>query len=99
MAAAQRASTAAREFYDRAAAGLIGEVERMRAHMRADFKGMLLDFVSVQVRTELKLAQAWQRIEAEAARAAAAEGAPLAALAGGALAAESAMGGASASAY
>ena len=98
MANAQRASTAAREFYDRAASGLIGEVERMRSQMRADFKGMLLDFVSVQVRTELKLAQAWQRIEAEAARAAAAEGAPLAALAGGAALGSAAMGGVSADA-
>jgi len=100
MAAAQKASAAAREFYDRAAAGLIGEVERMRGQMRADFKGMLLDLVSVQVRTELKLSQAWTRIEAEAARAAAAEGAPLAAIAGGAALGSAAMGvGASAADY
>ncbi len=84
LSIAQKLSADARTFYDKCAAGVIAEVERLRGGMRGDFKGMLLDFIAVQIRTELKLAAAWERVMADAASAAAAEGAPpLSTLGGG----------------
>ena len=71
---AQKAAADARAFYDKAAASVLSETERLRANMRLDFRAMLLDFVSIQVRTELKLSQAWERIREETARVATAEG-------------------------
>lgn len=77
---AQKASSDARSFYDKCAAGVIGEVERMRSSMRSDFRSMLLEFIATQVRTDLKLASAWDRIAAEAANTVTAEGAQMPAL-------------------
>jgi hypothetical protein len=72
---AQKVSADTRAAYDKCAAGVIAEVERLRAGMRADFQGMALDFIAIQVRTELKLAAAWERIANDVATNAAAEGA------------------------
>jgi hypothetical protein len=74
LAAAQKTSADARVFYDKCAAGVIAETERLRTNMRTDFKLMLLDFVSIQVRTEMKLAQAWEKIREEVNKGAVAEG-------------------------
>jgi hypothetical protein len=72
---AQKVSADTRAAYDRVAAGVIAEVERLRVGMRVDFQGMALDFIAIQVRTELKLAGAWERIANDVAANAVAEGA------------------------
>ena len=74
LAAAQKTSADARVYYDKCASGVIAETERLRTNMRTDFKMMLLDFVSIQVRTEMKLAQAWEKIREEVTKGAVAEG-------------------------
>jgi len=58
---AQRLAAAARVEYDAAAAGVVAEAARARAGQAADVRAMLLDFVTTQVRTELKLAAAWEK--------------------------------------
>lgn len=62
---AVRTATDARAYYDKTAASILAEVERTRTNMRADFRAMLLDFTSIQLRTELKLAAAWESIAAK----------------------------------
>jgi hypothetical protein len=64
MAMATRAAIDARTYYDKVAAAILSEVERMRASQLASFRTILLDFVSCQHRTELKLANAWEAVAA-----------------------------------
>jgi hypothetical protein len=65
FAAAMSASTEARSYYDKVAAAFIVEAERYRAAMKADFQQLLTDFTSSQLRTELKLAAAWDSVAAK----------------------------------
>jgi hypothetical protein len=60
LPAAAAAATAARAYYDKTVASVLTEVERKRTCMKTDFRSILLDFVSIQVRTENKLAAAWE---------------------------------------
>ena len=60
LAAAQARAGEARAHYNRAAEGLLADVERAREAMRVDLRTMLLDFTAAQLRTEKKLQAAWQ---------------------------------------
>jgi len=81
LAGAQSAVTSARQYYDKVAASVIGEVERYRAGLRADFRSMLLDLAHCYARSAAKLAAAWEGITAQLAAAVTQEGAtPLSAL-------------------
>ena len=65
MAGAQRAAVDARAYYDKVAASILSEVERMRVNQLVNFRTILLDFVAAQHRTEVKLAAAWESISAK----------------------------------
>lgn len=64
---AKKAASEARSEYDSAAAAVVAEVERHRGALLIDFRSMLLDFVTTQVRTEMKLAAAWEKVAGETA--------------------------------
>jgi hypothetical protein len=64
LSEAQKAAAEARTQYDAGAAAVIMEVDKLRGSMVVDFRSMLLDFVHTQLKTELKLAQAWEKVAA-----------------------------------
>jgi len=59
VAGALARAAEARAFYNRAAEGLLGDVERSREALRVDLRTVLLDFTAAQLRTEKKLQAAW----------------------------------------
>lgn len=65
LPAATQAATEARTYYGKTVAHVLSEVERRRATMQSDFRSILLDFVSIQLRTENKLAAAWEVMAAK----------------------------------
>ena len=67
MAAAARALVDARAYYSKVSDALLSEVDRLREAMRTDFRTMLLQFAATQVRSEQKLAAAWESISAKIA--------------------------------
>lgn len=72
---AKRIAGEARAEYDNAAQQVVQQVDKMRGAMVGDFRAMLLDFVTIQVRTEVKLAAAWEKVASETGQAASAYGA------------------------
>lgn len=74
MGAAQTAAAGAREYYDKVAASVIGEVERVKAVQKGEWRALLVDWATIQVRNNTRLAQAWERIVPELNAATAQEG-------------------------
>lgn len=62
---AQATAAEARAYYDKVAAVALAEVERMRGGMAVDFRELLLDFTSAQLRVEQKLSLAWDTVSAK----------------------------------
>jgi hypothetical protein len=60
MAAASRLATEARVYYDKVAQAYLAEAGRYRDALTTDARTMLLDFSTIQLRTEEKLAAAWE---------------------------------------
>jgi len=67
MAVAARALVDARAYYGKVSDALLSEVDRLREAMKIDFRTMLLQFAATQVRSEQKLAAAWESIGAKIA--------------------------------